>query len=115
MRETLGGMLTALGHTVSAVADGDTAVETFRHAHGTERPFDLALLDLTIPDGAGGREVLEQLRAIDPSLRAIALSGYVPGTSTGNPLVRGFMGRLSKPCTVDELALVVGRMNPHQS
>jgi CheY-like chemotaxis protein len=114
VRSTLVGMLSELGHTVSAVADGDTAVETFRAAHAAGQPFDLALLDLTIPNGAGGREVLQQLLAIEPTLRAIALSGTSANTSMSKSVDHGFMGRLSKPCTIDELALLVGRANANQ-
>jgi PAS domain S-box-containing protein len=114
VRETLAGMLSALGHTVEAVADGTTAVETFRAAHATGQPFDLALLDLTIPDGAGGREVLERLLAIQPTLKAVALSGYSPNTFMNKPGAHGFMGTVGKPCTIDDLAQVVGRSRTQQ-
>lgn len=64
--------LERLGYEVLVAADGHAAVETYRE-HASE--IDLVLLDLTMP-GLDGREVLRELRRLDPDVRAILSSGY---------------------------------------
>ncbi|HJX64547.1 MAG TPA: two-component regulator propeller domain-containing protein [Polyangia bacterium] len=115
VREVLERMLSELGHTTQAVADGRAAVEAFARARAAGQPFDLALLDLTIPGGPGGREVLARLRALDPGLQAIAVTGYSADPAMTDPTGHGFAGRLGKPCTVNDLALAIGRVSTMRS
>jgi two-component system cell cycle sensor histidine kinase/response regulator CckA len=66
-------------------------------------PFDAVVLDLAIPGGMGGKEVMEELSAIDPHVKAIISSGYL-----NDPVVRdfkryGFSGMLTKPYEANEL------------
>jgi len=56
LRETLVYLLRREGHEVSAVADGQAALDAF-----AERPFDMILLDLMIPI-VDGVEVCRQVR-----------------------------------------------------
>ena len=57
LAETIVDRLSAEGHAIDRVADGDTAHETLRHAR-----FDLVILDINLP-GRHGFEVLRALRA----------------------------------------------------
>ncbi len=93
----LSDLLRVAGHTVIAVADGAAAVAAWRAARGEDAPFDLAILDLTIPGGFGGAEVVAQLRRDDPGLIAIASSGYTTGAVMAEYTQYGFAGRLAKP------------------
>ena len=67
------------------------------------KPFDAVILDLAIPGGLGGKEVMQELIAIDPHVKAIISSGYL-----NDPVVRdfqryGFLGMLTKPYETNEL------------
>src|SRR6185295_6247271 len=77
-------LLTGLGYNVDAVAKGSDAVELYKQARIEGRPFDLLLLDLTIPGELGGAEVLRELKKFDPDVKAIVVSGYTGGDVMSN-------------------------------
>ncbi|MCB9618293.1 MAG: MASE1 domain-containing protein [Sandaracinus sp.] len=70
IREVVRTALEMEGHRVEGVADGEEAIER-AGAH----PFDVVLLDLTMP-GLGGVEVLRGIRARHPQMPAVLMSGY---------------------------------------
>jgi two-component system cell cycle sensor histidine kinase/response regulator CckA len=55
----------------------------------------------------GGTETLARLRAIDPTVRGIASSGYSTGDVMAAPRAFGFVETLAKPYTLAELERVV--------
>ena len=59
IREITGEMLGSIGYNVSFAADGEEAMSLFIKARSENRPFDVVLLDLTIPGSMGGAEVLK--------------------------------------------------------
>ncbi len=102
-----GEMLRRLGHTVTLARDGAEAVAACREAIASGRPFDVAILDLTIPGGMGGREAGARMREIDAHVRLIASSGYSNDEVMGDHRAYGFQGVLPKPYRRDELQAVV--------
>ena len=62
-------VLSGLGCEVAVAADGVAAVARYRAAQGTCHPFDLVLLDLTVPGGMGGLEALAQIHQLDPGVQ----------------------------------------------
>ncbi len=67
-------------------------------------------VDLTVPAGMGGLEAAQQLRAMDPNVRVLVSSGYA-----GDPVLRdfrehGFLGMLTKPFCLGDLASELGRV-----
>ena len=73
----------------------------------SKKPFDIVIMDLTIPDGMGGAEAVQKLREIDPRVKAIVSSGY-----TNDPIIKdfkkyNFSGVIAKPFDVDELVRVI--------
>jgi two-component system CheB/CheR fusion protein len=98
MQQVISRFLTGLGHTVSCAEAASDA-----HALATDRPFELLMIDLRLPD-ADGAEALEQLRTLPGygATPAIAISGY------GEEYARqaraaGFDLFLSKPIEFDAL------------
>ena len=75
---TSGGrwVLSGLGCEVEVAADGAEAVALFHAAIGSGRPFDLVMLDLTVPGRMGGVEALAKMRHIAPAVRVVVSSGY---------------------------------------
>jgi len=96
-------MLSLLGHSVEAVHDGDAAVERYARALKTEHPFDAILLDQVVPSGLGGREALEQISEIDPSVKAIMVSGRAHNSMATDSEDLGFKAVIAKPFTLEEL------------
>jgi len=100
-------LLERLGLQVTIVADGRDAVRVFRDAISSGRRYDVVIMDLTVPGGMGGREALEEIRHIDPHVRAIVSSGYSSDPVLANHRAYGFRGMVAKPYQADEFARVV--------
>ena len=83
------------------------AIERYRAAKESGKPFDLVVMDLTIPGGMGGREAISVLRAYDPRVRAIVSSGYSSDLAMSDFRKHGFRGMVAKPYDVAELASVI--------
>ena len=68
--------LTRLGYEVCAAETADRGIELYREALSAGRRFDLVILDLNLPGGLGGKEVLKKLIEIDSTANALVSSGY---------------------------------------
>jgi signal transduction histidine kinase len=66
-------ILGAKGYRVQAASSGAAALELYRREEGV---FDLLLTDLVMPGGVSGAQLAAQLRAGQPGLRVIYMSGY---------------------------------------
>jgi CheY-like chemotaxis protein len=96
-------ILTFLQYDVISAKDGQAAVDLYRKEKAAGVPFDMVILDLSVPNGLGGKETIELLRNIDPLVKAVVSSGY-----TNDPAVQDFSGygfseRLTKPYNISEL------------
>ena len=103
-------ILSRLGYRVSVVSNGDEAVREYTQGLVSGRPYSAVILDLTIPGGRGGTQVLEELRQVDPGVRAIVSSGYSNDAVLANYQAHGFRGRLAKPFGPAEIAQAVARV-----
>jgi PAS domain S-box-containing protein len=100
-------LMNRMGLEFESVADGKAAIERYRAAKEEGRPFDLVVMDLTIPGGMGGREAISVLMAYDPKARAIVSSGYSSDLAMSDFRKHGFRGMVAKPYDVSELASVI--------
>jgi PAS domain S-box-containing protein len=96
-------MLKSLGYETATAADGAVAVEKFRASVESCAPFSALILDLTVPGGLGGKEIINQLRAIDPDVCAIVSSGYSDELILSHPEEYGFRAGIAKPFRFQEL------------
>jgi two-component system response regulator (stage 0 sporulation protein F) len=69
VRETLGNLISAGGHTVWQATSGFEAINSFNAVDA-----DLAIVDLIMPE-LGGLETIAELRKTNPKLKVIAVSG----------------------------------------
>jgi PAS domain S-box-containing protein len=105
--EMAGVLLQRLGFEVEVARDGSETVQKFEAAHAAGRPFDLVVMDLTVPGGMGGREAIEHLRRIDPGVKAIVSSGYSSDPVLANYRTYGFRGMVAKPYKIDDFTRVL--------
>lgn len=96
------GMLEHLRHEVELAADGAEAIKLYKKARKSERPFDIVILDLTIPGGMGGEETVKKLIEIDPDVKAIVSSGYSNDPVLTDYQDYGFSAVMSKPYRIKE-------------
>jgi two-component system, chemotaxis family, CheB/CheR fusion protein len=97
-REVLSRILRRSGHQVHGAGTGAEALELLKSAG----PFDAVISDLGLPD-RNGFELLAQIRAIQPELPAIALSGYGMDQDVKRAKQAGFIAHLVKPVPFDQL------------
>ncbi len=109
VREVAARILAAAHYDVIEAADGRAALSLFRKARSQHRPFQLALLDLTVPGGMGGEEAGRRLLEIDPDLPILISSGRMNGLPPQDLRRLGFFGAVPKPYTAGELRSGVRR------
>ena len=89
--------LVSMGYEVMTSANAQEAISLFSQAHKTHNPFHIAILDLTIKGGTGGKDTLKELQLIDPEVKAVACSGYSEDPVIANFKEYGFRGAFTKP------------------
>ena len=92
---------------VETAVDGAIAIEKYQKASADGQTFDLVIMDLTIPGGMGGKEVIIELLKLDPDAKCAVSSGYATDPIMRNYSEFGFKGVITKPFVVSELLSVV--------
>lgn len=103
-------MLNKLGYGVVIARNASEAVSIYQEAFITGNPFDAVILDLTIPGGIGGKEALKRLLEIDPSVKAIASSGYSNDAVRSDWSQHQFRGFLAKPYRLSDLGYTLSQI-----
>ncbi|MCX6830078.1 MAG: ATP-binding protein, partial [candidate division Zixibacteria bacterium] len=104
IRLVAGMALSNLGYSIETACDGNKAIELYRQAMESGRPFDAVIIDLTIPGGMGGKETIAGLTQIDPEVKAIVSSGYSNDPIMAEYWKYGFKGFVPKPYKVQQLS-----------
>lgn len=99
--ETLSKRLSIRDFDVTPVSSGVEAIKLAR-----EKYFDLALLDLKMP-GMTGEQVLEVIKAENPDIEVVILTGHGSIDSAVQCTQAGSYSYLQKPCETDELLSVL--------
>ncbi len=103
IRELLHDELTDIGYEVELTVDGAQAIEQYANAKESGKPFDAVILDLTVPGGMGGKDVIKKMLEIDPSVKAIVSSGYSTDPIMSDFVEYGFSGVVAKPYKIEQL------------
>jgi DNA-binding NtrC family response regulator len=101
LRRLLARALADEGYEVAAAATGGDAVRLLG-----ERPFDLVLTDLKLPD-ISGLEVLASAREKQPRVPVVVLTGYGTVGAAVEAMKLGAYDFLEKPLELPDLALLV--------
>lgn len=100
IRLNLGRIFKKEGFEVIPVSNGQDALKKVRADE-----FDLALLDLNLPD-ADGLEVLKQLKSIQPDLLVIVVTGFASLESAVGAIKLGAYDYVKKPFKADAIKLI---------
>ncbi|MBN1979955.1 MAG: PAS domain S-box protein [Chitinivibrionales bacterium] len=110
IREIAKAMLTSMGYTVDCAHDGEEALTLFKRSLHNSSHYAFMVLDLTIPGGKGGREVIAAIRKQSKDVIVIASSGYSDDPVMANPHEFGFNGIINKPYRKKELCELLERI-----
>lgn len=101
--DTASRMLRSNGHMALCASHGAQALDLYRQAQQSGEPIAVVILDLTVPGGMGGQQTVQELRKINPEVKAIVSSGYCDDPVLANPESYGFCGVLPKPYRMKQL------------
>lgn len=103
-REALARRLRNEGYRVDAVGTGAAAVAAWR-----KRRYDLALLDIHMPDG-NGLETAEQIHVIDPGAAIAFMTGEATRREMGQSVRHAAGVCLSKPLDFSKIPETIGHL-----
>jgi DNA-binding NtrC family response regulator len=101
IREGLEALLKSEGFDVSSAGTGEAGLQKLE-----ERPFDLMLLDVSLPD-RNGLELLREIRRRDPALSIILITAYGSIEMARAAFKGGAQDYITKPWSNDELVAQV--------
>ena len=105
IRDFLADVLSDAGHDLAQAADGLEAIEQL-----SDRPFDLVFVDLNMPGGMGGLDVLRRARAEWPETQFVVLTAHGTVDTAVEAMRLGAFDFLQKPIAgPDELRRLVAR------
>ena len=96
-------VLKFLDYDVMFAKDGQAAIDLYTLEKSAGAPFDVVILDLSVPSGLGGKETIVQLRKIDPGVKAVISSGYSDDPVVSDFSNHGFDEVLTKPYKIHDL------------
>ena len=110
MRAVTQRVLSARGYRVIEARNGEEALDRWRAARAAGAPVDALVTDVVMPV-MGGRELARRVRAEEPGLPVVFMSGYVEGGVPELPDPGAAPTHfLAKPFTADGLAEQLRRM-----
>jgi DNA-binding NtrC family response regulator len=103
IREGLELLLTSEGYSVSCAETGEAGLSLLE-----ERPFDLVLLDVSLP-GRNGLDLLREIHRRDPALSVILITAYGSIDMARAAFKGGAKDFITKPWSNDELLVQVAQ------
>ena len=97
-------ILSKLGYDqVEFASEGKEAVKKYQTAMESGRPYDIVIVDLTLPGDMGGKEVVKALHKLDSKANILVSSGYFNDPILTDFHRYGIKGVLAKPYQLEEL------------
>lgn len=101
-------VLDASGFKVTSATSVAAALQSCKEATDSGTPFSLVICDLSLPGDVDGVHAVQDLRLIDPNIKAIVSSGYDTDSAMRDPRKFGFSAAMSKPYDIARLVRTVG-------
>src|ERR1700738_3967368 len=103
IREGLELLLSTEGYSTSSAETGEAGLALLE-----EKPFDLLLLDVSLPD-RNGLDLLREIRRRDPHLSVVLITAYGSIDMARAAFKSGAMDYITKPWSNDELLAQVAQ------
>ena len=109
IRSAIEQILESIGHEVSSVADGPTALDLIRTT-----THDAAIIDLRLP-GLSGQDILRAMEQDELQIPTIVISGLADDALVNASMRLGAADFLCKPFSASEIISALGRVLPRFS
>lgn len=96
-------LLESMGYSVLRAFDGQEAIGIFQSEY---KSIDLVLLDMILPE-MDGKAIFIQLKKIDPTVKALIISGYSKDSKAQDTIKMGAVGFVQKPLRKSDLKKAV--------
>jgi DNA-binding NtrC family response regulator len=103
MRDVLDTILSGVGYRVELAKTGEEALERY-----TEKPFDVVLMDVSMP-GMGGLTALEEIMRVDPDAAVLMVTAYATFDTAISAWEKGAAGVIRKPFQNEQIVALVAK------
>jgi PAS domain S-box-containing protein len=107
IRQVTKEVLDSAGFEVVTCSRGEEATTLYKEFADSGKPFSLAILDLSVPNGMGGAETARSILNLDPQAQIIVASGYSHDAAISDFRAFGFCGAIAKPYSSVDLVAAV--------
>ncbi len=108
LRDNMQELGEILDYEIDVAKDGYSAIDAYKKAIESGKPYEVVILDLTITGSdLQGDDVLKELIKINPKVKAIVFSGHSTKPIVAKYKEYGFAGRLEKPVSIENLSKVI--------
>jgi len=110
VKELLAEVLRERGYEVETFEEGDSAFQAYKSAYEEGRPFEVLLLDLTVPQGKGGVYLIERLNQeglLSEVVKIVLMTGYTPKEVSERARHVRYDAVLYKPFPLEKLFEVI--------
>ena len=108
-REALKVILEERGYRVVTAETGAETIERVKEKH-----FDIIFLDIRLPD-IDGAQIFEQVKAIDPEVAVIMMTGYSEEEAVRRAISQGAYTCIYKPFDIEKILALVGEISQRGS
>lgn len=110
IRDFVCNVLSHFGYEAGSAGDGAGGIVLYKKAMESGHPYDVVIMDLTMPGGMSGIEATKELLKIDSGAKVIVSSGYSKDPIMTSYEEYGFRDVLVKPYIHTKLCEVIHRV-----
>ncbi len=109
IREIMSELLLKMGYKVLLSKNGEEALQVIKERMNVDEKIDFAIIDLTIPGGMGGKELIHHLKRLSVDIPVFASSGYSDDPVRADPISYGFSGSIKKPFRKNDITELLNK------
>ena len=109
IRDIYEQLLSNIGYRVVSTKEGKEAIDVYLNDKNNGNFIKAIILDLMIPKGMGGLEVVKFIRKIDSEIPVFISSGYATNPIMANPEEFGFNDCITKPFSLEKLVSLLDK------
>jgi PAS domain S-box-containing protein len=107
VRNTTSAMLELMGYSTVCINEGRAALDYYEKERRAGHQVTAMIIDLTIPGGMGGKEIINEIRKVNSSIPVFAMSGYADDAVMTDPSKYGFTASITKPFMMGQLSAML--------